>query len=142
MKRSIVIASILILSSAPLATAQAPDPGGTVALRAQFSIRDHTGDPVDVVLGYGGTTLRGNALATYTFPDGKIIRDEMRDCVLTDSNGIWKIDCKNPHYTSVDGLYFHVYGASSGQFTNGLLKHFDIIGSVDVQVRYSPFVRE
>ena len=142
MKRSISLASILVLVSALLATAQAPEPGGTVALRAQFSIQDQTGEPVEVVLLYSGTTLRGNAVATYTFPDGNAIRDEMRDCVLTDSNGIWKIDCKNPHYSSLDGLYFHVYGASSPKFTNGLLMHFDIIGSVDVRASYSPLVRE
>ena len=124
---------LLLLLSCSFLSAQDP---GQVSLLARLSIADADGNPIRVQVGYAGGPLRGNAVAVYTLPTGEEIRDEMRDCLLSDANGIWRIDCKNPHYISWDHYYYD-YSAFSERFTGGELQHFEILGDVEVQVRYS-----
>ena len=98
-----------MLFATPLA-AQSPRPiVGQVSFEATFTIEDQQGDLIAVNLRYTGQQLSGSAIAVYTPEEGERIRDVMLGCMLTDANGIWKIDCQNPHYSSFDGVYSHTY---------------------------------
>ena len=136
MKNIVASALSLLLLTAPLAAQPQRRAREQVSMQARFAIADERGLPIGVAIAYTGPLVGGTALAVYTLPDGRQIRDPMVDCVLTTANSTWTIDCRNPHVTTMDGLSHH-FAASSPLFTGGDYVWFQIMGDVDVQVVYS-----